>query len=74
MRFLVLFITTNTLVATTAAAATGGRPLVAALLGPLALAALGLTIRVVVLTRPAQAPISRAEIRRLAGAVKEDTP
>ena len=73
MRFLLLFLVTNTLLAATAAAATGGAPLLAALLAPLALAALGLTVRVVVLTRPAQTPISRAEIRRLARAVKEDT-
>ena len=72
MRFLVLFLVTNTLVAATAAAATGGKPLVAALLGPLALAALGLTVRVVVLTRPAKAAIPRAEIRRLVRAAKED--
>ena len=72
MRFLLLFLVTNTLVAATAAAAIGGKPLVAALLGPPALAALGLTVRVVVLTRPAKAAIPRAEIRRLVGAAKED--
>lgn len=73
MRFLILFLLTNTLIVATAAAATGGRPFVAALLGPLALAALGLAVRVVVLTRPQRAPITRAEIRRLAGVAKRDT-
>lgn len=72
MRFLLLFLVTNTLIAATAAAATGGEPLVAALLAPPALAALGLTVRVVVVTRPAKAAIPRAEIRRLVSAAKED--
>lgn len=73
MRFLLLFLVTNTLVTATAAAAAGGAPLVAALLSPLALAGLALTVRVVVLARPASPPMSRTEIRRLVRAVEEDT-
>lgn len=72
MRFLLLFLVTNSLIAATAAAAAGGEPVVAALLAPPALAALGLTVRVVVMTRPARAPVSRADIRRLVGGVGED--
>jgi hypothetical protein len=73
MPFLLLFIVTNTLVVATVAAVTGGRPLAAALLAPLTLAGLALTLRVVVLARPARPTITSLEVRRIVDAAKEET-
>ena len=72
MRFLLLFIITNSLVVATAAAATSGAIAIAPPLGVVALAGLVLTIRVVALARPAQRTMTRRDLRRLVDATRKE--
>ena len=65
MRFLLLFLVTNSLVVAAAAAATAGITAIAASLAVLALAGLVVTIRVVVLARPAQPAVTRRDLQRV---------
>ena len=72
MRFLLLFIITNSLVVATVAASTSGAIVIAAPLGVVAVAGLALTIRVVILARPAQRTLSRSDLRRLVDATRTE--
>ena len=71
MRFLLLFLITNSLVVGAGAAVTAGATAIAAPLVVLALAGLAVTIRVVVLARPArpaQPSVTRRDLQRLVNA------
>ena len=72
MRFLLLFIITNSLVVATAAVSTSGAIVIAAPLGVVAVAGLALTIRVVILARPVQRTLSRRDLRRLLDATRTE--
>ena len=65
MRFLALFLITNSAVAATAAAATSGVLAIAAPLAAVAVAGLVLTIRVVVTAPSPNRSVSRGELQRL---------
>ena len=72
MRFLLLFLITNSLIVATAAAWTSGAIVIAAPLGVVAVAGLALTIRVVIVARPAQRTLSRSDLRRLVDATGKE--
>ena len=72
MRFLLLFLITNSLIVATAAASTSGAIVIAAPLGVVAVAGLALTIRVVIVARPAQRTLSRSDLRRLVDATRTE--
>ena len=65
MRFLFLFLITNSLVVAAGAAATAGTPALAVPLALVAVAGLVVTIRVVVLARPAQPAVTRRDLQRV---------
>lgn len=71
MRFLLLFLVTNSLVVAAGAAAAAGATAIAAPVAVLALAGLVVTIRVVVLARPAQASVTRRDLQRIVGTTKQ---
>lgn len=70
MRFLLVFLVTNSLVVGAAAAATAGATAIAAPLFVLAFAGLAVTIRVVVTAPPAQA-VTRRDLQRVVQAAEK---
>lgn len=70
MRFLLLFLITNSLVVAAGAAATAGVAAITVPLALLALAGLVVTTRVVVLARPARPAATRRDLQRVVRAEK----